>query len=125
MMSLRRASAIGAGVLQMFVGLILAVLSVESIGLISDQEFSLHWPLAVPAFIAVGTIAFTVALITNRPRWFRIGMISTALAWAAALVAGFVIGSVAVGALLLVLMQLLLPSILSAKIGSASKLSHG
>ena len=124
MTALRRASAIGAGVLQMIVGLILAFLSIESIGLVSDEEFSLNWPLAVPSFIVLATIGFTVALVTHHPRWFRIGILSTVLAFSVALVASFVLGSAAAGILLFVTMQLVLPSILSANVGSRPKHPH-
>lgn len=110
----RRAGAIGAGVVQLIVGLILALFSIESIGVVSDEEFSVRWPLAVPALIVLGTIGFTVAFVTRHPRWFRTGLVTTVLAGAGALLASVVFGSLAAGLLLFVLVQLALPLLLPA-----------
>lgn len=110
----RRAGAIGTGLVQLIVGLILALLSIESIGLVSDEEFSVSWPLAVPALFVLGTIGFTVAFVTQHPRWFRTGLVTAVLAGAGALLASVVVGSLAAGMLLLVLVQLVLPVLLPA-----------
>ena len=100
--------------LQILVGLVLALLSIDSIGLVSDDDFALNWPLAIPAFIVLATVGFTVAFIARQSRWLRIGALSTVLAIVAALLASLVLRSVAAGLLLFVIVQLLLPTIISA-----------
>ena len=69
MSGVRRLSAVGAGILQMIVGLVLAFLSIESIGLVSDDEFALSWPLAIPSFCLLGTIGITVSFFTFDRLW--------------------------------------------------------
>ena len=100
--------------LQILVGLVLALLSIDSIGLVSDDDFSLNWALAIPALIVLATVGSTVAFIARHPRWLRIGALSTVLAIVAAPVAILVLRSLAAGLLLFVIVQLLLPPVISA-----------
>lgn len=110
----RRLGAVGAGILQMIIGLMLAFLSIESIGLATGDEFALNWVLATPSFLLLGTIGMTVSYVSGRRRWFRIGAASTAAALAVALIASIAIRSVAAGALLFAVVQFL-PAILSSR----------
>lgn len=71
----------------MIVGLMVAFVSIESIGLVTGDEFALNWVLAIPSFLLLGTIGMTVSYASGRLRWFRVGAVSTAAALAAALIA--------------------------------------
>ncbi len=114
MSGVRRLSAVGAGILQMIVGLVLAFLSIESIGLVSDVEFALDWALAIPSLVMLGTIGITVAYASGHRRWLRIGASITAAALAVAVIASIAIGSVVAGVLLFAVVQFL-PAFLSSR----------
>jgi hypothetical protein len=104
---MRRTGAIGAGVLQMVTGLVLAVLSIGSLGLVSGDPFSLNWGLATPSIVLLATIGLTVARISGDPRWLPIGAFSVLVAFAVALLGSLAAGSVAAGVALLVIVQML------------------
>jgi len=89
------------------VGLVLAFLSIESIGFVSDDQLALNWVLAIPSFCLFGTVGITVSYASGRPRWLRVGASSAALALVVALVASIAVGSVTAGALLFVIVQFL------------------
>lgn len=91
----------------MIVGLVLAFLSIESIGFVSDDQFALNWVLAIPSFCLLGTVGITVSYAAGHTRWLRVGASSAALALVVALVVSIAIGSVAAGALLFVVVQFL------------------
>jgi hypothetical protein len=114
MNGVRRVGAVGTGILQVIVGLVLAFLSIESIGLVSDDEFALSWPLAIPSFCLLGTIGITVSFASGHLRWLRVGASSAALAFVVALVASIAIGSVAAGALIFAVVQFL-PAVLPSR----------
>ena len=116
MTAARLIGAIGGALLQVVVGLALVFLSIDSIGLVTDDDFSLNWWLAVPAFVVIATAGFTGARIMCHPRWLLIGTLTTVLAIGVALLSSLALGSVAAGALSFLTVQILVPFIASANL---------
>lgn len=104
-------AAVAAGLLQAVVGLVLAFLSIESIGIATGADFSVHWALAGPALGVLATIAFVVAYVSGRRDWMRIGLIASVSALTLAVAASAVAQTAALGAVLFVLVQLV-PAVL-------------
>ena len=100
--------------------MVLAFLSIESIGLVSDEQFALNWVLAIPSFCLLGTVGITVSYASGQPQWLRVGASSAALAVVVSLVASIALGSVAAGALLVVVVQFL-PAVLSSRFAADGK----
>lgn len=105
--ALRRTGAIGLGMLQVVVGVVLAVLSIDSLALVSDGPFSLNWALAIPSMVLLATVGLTVARLTLDPRWLPIGAFSVLVAFGVALLGIAAFGSVAAGIAAFVIVQML------------------
>jgi hypothetical protein len=93
------------GILQLIGGALVALLSIESVGLVSDAEFAVDWALAIPALLLLGTIGFTVAYASGHPRWLRPGALGSLAGLIAGVVASVAAGSVAAGVLPFVVVQ--------------------
>ncbi len=113
----RRMGALAAGVVQAVLGLVLLVASVESLGLVTGEEFTVNVALAVPALLLLGTVGLTVAWVAGRSGWRRIGVVSAAVGAVLGVVVAVVVGSALAGGLLFVFAQLV-PALVPAPAAS-------
>ena len=98
----RRFAAIAAGLVQVVVGLGLAVASIESLGLLGDDA-EVNWLLAGPAIALVATTGLTVAFVAGRQSWLRDGGLAMAAGLALTVVSAAATGSIGLGLLAMVL----------------------
>jgi len=101
------------GLLQAVLGLSLGLASIESLGLVSGDDASVNWALALPGAAVLAAIGLSVGFTAGRASWIRVGLGAAALAGLLGIAAGLVVGSVLAGGLVFVVCQLA-PALLPA-----------
>ena len=69
----RRVAAALAGLVQAAVGLVLLIASVDSLGLVTDADFSVNW-LVVPAGLVLASVGATVSCVAGYQNWLKVGL---------------------------------------------------